>query len=156
MTRSIRNFIGFSAGLIFVAVLAVSMNGCKYLESPAAQPFDAVAVAVAVDSVVGTNPITQAARATQVKTIAAAVLAADTGTVATVDALLAVATAKVTALQLPPGDQAAVSLFLAVVETGVNTYIASLQGGASVQNTQTAIATVCNWVIAEAARLGAP
>lgn len=136
------------------AVAVVSLSACAYLESPAAQPLDAVAVAVAVDTVVGTNTVTQAARASAVKKIAADVLAADTGAAATVDSLEAVAAAKVAALQLPPGDAAAAQLFLAIIDTAANTYLAKLTGGATVANTQAAIAVVCNWIIAEATRLG--
>lgn len=156
MTRSIRNFVGFAVGLIIVAFFAVSMQGCKYLESPAAQPFDAIAVAVAVDTVAGTNTVTVAARASAIKAIAQDVLAADTGTVVTIDGLLALATGKVAALKLPPGDAAAAQLFLAVIESAINQYVTTLQGGQSVSNVQTSVATVAGWVIAECTRLGAP
>lgn len=143
-----------SLKLALIGVIAAVLCACAYLESPAAQPLDAIAVAVAVDTVVGTNTVTQAARASAVKAIAAQVLAADTGTAATVDSLEAVAASKVAALKLPPGDQAAAQLFLAVIDTAANTYLAKLTGGATVANTQAAIAVVCNWVIAEATRLG--
>lgn len=139
-------------GVLLVTIGALA--GCQYLQSPAAQPFDAIAVSVAVDTVVGTNSVTQAARASAVKDIASKVLAADTGAVATVAELEALAGSKIALLKLPPGDAAAVNLMLAVLDTAVNTYIASLTGGATAQNAQVAVATVCNWVIAEATRLG--
>jgi len=157
MTRSIRNFVGFSFGLIAVAALAVSMQGCKVLESPAAQPFDAIAVGVAVDTVVGTNAATQAARASAVKAIAQKVLAADTGVTATVGNLQALAMAQIAKLNLPPGDAAAADLLVAVLNTAATQYISTLTAGnANVANTEVAVAQVCNWVIAEATRLGAP
>lgn len=141
--------------LAATAALALSaLSGCKYLESPAAQPFDAVAVAVAVDAIVGTNTLTQAARAAAVKKIAAEVLAADTGAIATVASLEALAGSKIALLKLPPGDEAAVNLMLAVLDTAVNTYVSKLTGGGSAANAQVAVATVCTWVIAEATRLG--
>lgn len=139
---------------ILLAVAALTLGGCAYLESPAAQPFDAIAVAVAVDTVVGTNTATQAVRAAAVKRIAQEVLAADTGAVATVASLEALAGAKIALLKLPPGDAAAVNLMLAVLDTAVNTYIAKVSGGATAANAQVAVATVCTWVIAEATRLG--
>lgn len=133
---------------------AFFLPGCAVLESPAAQPFDAIAVSVGVDTVVGTNPVTQAARAASVKRIALLVLAADTGVTATVASLEAIAAAEVAKLHLPPGDQAAAQLLLAVLDTAVNQYVAVKTGGATIQNTQVAIATVCGWVTAEATRLG--
>lgn len=144
--------IGLKLAIASIALCIVS--ACAYLESPAAQPFDAIAVAVAVDSVVGTNTVTQAARASAVKRIAQEVLAADTGVTATLDNLEGIATAKVAALKLPPGDQAAAQLFLAVLDTAINQYASKVTGGSNVASTQAAIATVCNWVIAEATRLG--
>lgn len=142
------------ATAIIVATF-MSMPGCKVLQSPAMQPFDAIAVSVAVDTVVGTNPITKASRAAAVKRIATQVLAADTGVMATVDSLAALAGAEVAKLNLPPGDQAAAQLLLAVLDSAANQYIGSLTGGnLDVKNTQVAIGVVCNWVIAEASRLG--
>lgn len=143
-----------SLKLALLSIVAVMVCACAYLESPAAQPLDAIAVAVAVDTVVGTNTVTQASRASAVKRIAQEVLAADTGVTATVDSLESVAAAKVAALKLPPGDQAATQLFLAILDTAANTYVSKLTGGATAANTQAAIGVVCNWVIAEATRLG--
>lgn len=137
-----------------LACAMIMLGACAYFESPAAQPFDAIAVAVAVDTVVGTNTVTQAARAGAVKRIAQEVLAADTGTVATVASLEALAGSKIALLKLPPGDETAVNLLLAVLDTAANTYLAKLSGGATAANTQVAVATVCNWVISEASRLG--
>lgn len=143
--------------LVCVASIAVAMlalSGCKVLESPAAQPFDQAAVAVGVDTIVGVNSITKAARAAAIYKIAAEVLAADTGTVATLDQILSVVSAKITVLNLPPGDQAAANLLLAVLEAAINTYVGNLTGGATVQNIQASVAVVCKWVMAEAARDG--
>jgi hypothetical protein len=146
--------------LAAAAFIALSLSACSTLESPAAQPFDAVAVAVAVDTVVGTNASTAVARASAIKSIAQQVLAADTGATATIASLEAVASAKIVALKLPPGDAAAAALLLTVVDTAVTSYVASKTTGttadANVQAAQVAIATVSNWVIAEATRLGAP
>lgn len=150
--RSIRNFIGFAAGLIIVATVAACMNGCSLvskLESPAAQPFDAIAVAVGVDALVGVNLPTQAARATSIKMIAQEVLAADQGTQATLATLESVAAAKVTALQLPPGDAAAANLLIAVLSATVNNYVAKLGTTAIANEVQVDVAKVLGWVIAE-------
>lgn len=137
------------------AALALSaLGGCQYLTSPAAQPFDAVAVAVAVDAVVGTDTLTQAAKAAAVKKIASEVLAADTGAVTTVASLEALAGTKIALLKLPPGEEAAVNLVLAVLDTAVNQYLAKLGGSSNAANAQVAVAAVCKWVIAEATRLG--
>lgn len=152
MTRSIRNFIGFSLGLIIVAAVAVGMGGCSLvskLESPAAQPFDAIAVAVGVDALVGVNLSTQAARAASIKAIAQEVLAVDQGTIATLATLESVAAAKVTALQLPPGDAAAANLLVAVLSSTVNSYVGKLEANAKVNEIQVDVATVLGWVIAE-------
>lgn len=137
-----------------IVACAVALGACAYLESPAAQPFDQIAVAVAVDTVVGTNPVTSAARAAAVKSVAQKVLAADTGVVTTLDSLQAVALAKVTALGLPPGDAAAAAILLAVFNSAVDHYVSTATAGTSAGNVQVAVSTVCNWVIAEATRLG--
>lgn len=143
--------------IAFCASMAFLVGGCSILtklESPAAQPFDAIAIAVAVDAVVGTNPVVSAPRASAVKTIAQEVLAADTGTLVTVDALFAVAQSKVAALNLAPGDQAAAALFLAVIKGAADQYTLKATSTANAANAQAAIAFVCNAVIAEATRLG--
>lgn len=133
---------------------ALSLQGCAYLESPAAQPLDSIAVAVAVDAVVGTNTVTQAARAHAVKDIATQVLAYDTGVVATLAELQTVVAAKIAALHLPPGDQAAAQLFLAVINAAINQYISAHTDGVTLSTAQVAISTVAGWVIQEATRLG--
>lgn len=137
-----------------LACLIATVVGCATLMSPQAAPFEQLGIAVAVDTVVGVNPVTQAARAHAVLDVAQKVLAADTGAVTTVDSLKAVAAARVTELGLPPGDAAAAQILLAVVNSAVDQYVASLTGGASAGNAQVAVATVCKWVIAEATRLG--
>lgn len=137
-----------------IAAIAVLLSGCAYLQSPAAQPFDQIAVAVAVDAVVGVNPVTQASRAHAVKDIAEKVLAADTGVVTTVAELQAVALAKVQALGLPPGDAAAALILLTVLNSAADHYVASVASGASLGNAQVAVAAVCKWVIDESTRLG--
>lgn len=156
MTRFHPMRLALAAVVAVIAFGSLSMlHGCAVLESPAAQPFDQVAVTVAVDTVVGAGiPAVQAPRAAAIVKIAQEVLAADTGVVTTVDSIEAVAASKVAALGLPPGDQAAAALFLAVLDSAVNTYVAKLSGGATAANTAAAIATVCNWVIAEGTRLG--
>lgn len=146
---NVRNF-----AVACIAACAVLLSGCATLQSPAAQPFDQIGVAVAVDLVVGTNPVTQASRAHAVKDIAQKVLAADTGVVTTVAELQAVALAKVQALGLPPGDAAAAAILLTVVNRAVDHYVASVASGASLGNAQVAISTVCGWVIDESTRLG--
>lgn len=143
--------------LALAALAAVALCGCSLytkLSSPAAQPFDAIAIAVAVDAVVGTNPVVSAPRAAAVQKIAQEVLAADTGTAVTVDALFAVAQAKVSALNLAPGDGAAAQLFLAVVKGAADQYVAQATSNTNVTQAQAAIAFVCNAVILETTRLG--
>lgn len=145
--------------LLMATMAAIVLCGCSLiqkLESPAAQPFDTVAIAVGVDAIVGTNPLVEVARASAIKQIAVQVLAADTGTLATVDALLVVVNAKVAALNLAPGDQAAAALFLAVVESAINQYTAKLTSTATASNVQAAVSFVAQAVIAECTRLGAP
>ena len=147
--------LALAAVVAVIAVGALALPSCATLASPAAQPFDQIAFAIAVDTVVGAGvPAVQAPRAAAIVKIAQEVLAADTGVVTTVDSIEAVASAKVAALGLPPGDQAAAALFLAVLDSAVNTYVAKISGGATAANTAAAIATVCNWVIAEGTRLG--
>lgn len=139
--------------LILAATAALALGGCSLmakLESPAAQPFDAAAVAVGVDAIVAQGtPAAQAARAASIKLIATEVLAADVGTTATLATLESVAAAKVATLKLPPGDQAAASLFLAVVSSAVSQYATKAQSNATVTQVQAAVATVLGWVIAE-------
>lgn len=150
--RSIRNFTGFAIGLIAVASLAVLMGGCSLvskLESPAAQPFDAIAVAVGVDALVGGNTATQAARAASIKAIAQEVLAVDQGTQATLTTLESVAAAKIQALNLPPGDAAASQLLVAALSATVNAYIGKLGTSAAANEVQVDVAAVLGWVIAE-------
>lgn len=139
---------------VLVGFLCTIGVGCAYLESPAAQPLDAIAVAVAVDTVVGTNSVTQAARAHAVKDIAQQVLAFDGGVMSDLASLNATVSAKVAALKLPPGDQAAAQLFLAVVNVTIQQYITAHGGDANVKNVQIAVSTVAAWVIQEATRLG--
>jgi hypothetical protein len=140
--------------LTAAAVVAMSLSACATLESPGAAPFEQVAVNVGVDTLVGTNVITKAARAAAIYKIASEILAADTGTVTTVDQLLGVVNAKVAALGLPPGDQQAALLFTGVVEAAVNQYLSQQIGGATGAQVQVAISTVAKWVIAEAAADG--
>jgi hypothetical protein len=152
MTRSIRNTLGFMAGLIVVSLIAVGMGGCSLfakLESPAAQPFDALAVAVGVDALVGTNTATQAARAASIKAIASEILAVDQGTQASLSTLESVAAAKVQARNLPPGDAAAAQLLIASLSAAVNTYVGKLGSNAKVNEVQVDVAAVLGWVIAE-------
>lgn len=140
--------------LAAMALSVMTLSGCALIESPAAQPFDTVAIDVGVDAVVGINPITAAPRAAAIQKIAMEVLAADTGTLVTVDALLTVINGKVAALQLPPGDAEAAALFVAVVETAVNTYVAKLPTNATAANVQAAVGFVAKAVIAETTKLG--
>jgi hypothetical protein len=152
MSRIFRNTLGFAVGLIAVSILAVSMGGCSLfakLESPAALPFDAIAVAVGVDALVGVNLPTQAARAASIKAIAAEILAVDQGTQATVTTLESVAAAKVQALGLPPGDAAASQLLIAGLSAAVNSYVGKLGTSAKANEIQVDVATVLGWVIAE-------
>jgi hypothetical protein len=134
------------------ALLVVTLGACSLiqkLESPAAQPFDAIAVAVGVDTLVGTNPSVQAARAASIKAIAQEVLAVDTGTQATLTTLESVAAAKVQALKLPPGDAAASQLLIAALSATVNTYVGKLGSNAKANEVQVDVAAVLGWVIAE-------
>lgn len=152
MSRTLRNMSGFMLGICIVALFAVAMGGCSLvakLESPAAQPFDAIAVAVGVDTLVGTNLSTQAARAASIKAIAAEVLAVDQGTQATLATLESVAAAKVQALNLPPGDAAASQLLIAALSATINTYVGKLGANAKANEVQVDVAAVLGWVIAE-------
>lgn len=137
--------------LAAMALSVMTLSACATLESPGAAPFEKVAVDVGVDSLVGVNPITKAARAAAIYKIASEVLAADTGVVTTVDQLLSTINAKVAALGLPPGDQQAALLFTGVVEAAVNQYLSQQIGGATGAQVQVAVATVANWVMAESA-----
>lgn len=137
---------------VLAAMVLTVLSGCgivSFLEKPAAQPFDAIGVAVGVDALVGVNPLTQAARAQAIKGIAQEVLAVDQGTVATLATLETVAAAKVQALGLPPGDAAASQLLIATLSAAVNAYAGNLGTNAKVNEIQVDIATVLNWVIAE-------
>lgn len=152
MSRIFRNTLGFFVGLIAVSILAVSMGGCSLfakLESPAMQPFDAIAVAVGVDALVGQNIATQAARAASIKAIAQEILAVDQGTLATLATLESVAAAKVQARNLPPGDAAAAQLLIAGLSAAVNTYVGKLGSNARINEVQVDVAAVLGWVIAE-------
>jgi hypothetical protein len=153
MSRTTPLFLPVLMLLGAIAVL-MTLPGCALvskLESPAAQPFDQVAVAAGVDAIVmqGATPTVQAARAASIKAIATEVLAADTGTTATLATLESVAQAKVTALALPPGDAAAAALLIASLDAAINTYAGKLTGNAQVAQVQTAVATVLGWVISE-------
>ncbi len=137
------------------AACVLALCGCSLiqkLESPAAQPFDAIAVAVGVDTLVGTNLATQAARASSIRAIAVEILAVDQGTQATLATLESVAAAKVQALQLPPGDAAASQLLIAALSATINTYVGKLGTNAKVNEVQVDVAAVLGWVIAECNR----
>lgn len=153
--RTLRNVTSFAAGVLIACFIAACMNGCSLihkLESPVAQPFDAIAVAVGVDALIGTNPVTQAARAASIKAIASEILAVDQGTLATLATLESVAAAKVQARNLPPGDAAAAQLLIAGLSAAVNTYVGKLGSNARVNEIQVDVAAVLGWVIAECNR----
>lgn len=153
MTRSTPFFLPILMALAATAVLLMN-SGCALvtkLESPAAQPFDQVAVAAGVDAIVmqAAGTASQAARASSIKTVATQILAADTGTTADLSSLEQIAQAKITALALPPGDQAAAALLLATLDAAINAYSSKLATNATVANAKTAVATVLGWVITE-------
>lgn len=135
--------------LVLAAVLLSACSVFSFLESPAAQPFDQVAVAVGVDALVGVNPALKAPRAAAIKQIALEVQAANTGAVATLATLESVAAAKIQALQLPPGDNAAAQLLVATLSASINAYVTRLGTNAKVGEVQADVGQVLTWVIAE-------
>jgi hypothetical protein len=151
-----KGFIDMRLSIYLGAAVLVAMLGAcsliQKLESPAAQPFDAIAVAVGVDTLVGVNPATQAARAASIKAIALEVQAVNVGTVATLATLESVAAAKVQALQLPPGDAAASQLLIAALSATVNSYVGKLGANAKANEVQVDVGAVLAWVIAECDR----
>jgi hypothetical protein len=136
MTRSIRNTIGFMAGIIIAAMFAVSMQGCadikSFISSPTGQTVLADAIPVAVMVAEG-----QGVPAAEIKTICAQALAADSGVSVTLATLTTDMNSTLSGLNA--ADKAA----LAIVEVALNSAInAKLAGNTTVQTVQAASATV--------------
>lgn len=140
------------------AIAIGALAGCATLAkvmTPAAQPFLQVSVDVAVATAVGNNPATQKAKAAQIKAIAIAALAVDTGTQVALSAIEGVVNTQIASLNLPPADLAAAQLLTATLAAIVQVKLSSSAAGQVTAATQVAVSDICNDVVsATSAYLG--
>lgn len=130
--------------LIF-AIALCSLNGCATLASivtPAAAPFVQAAVDVAV-----ATAVQKGVPAAQIKSIAAQVLAADTGTQVALIAVEEIINGKLVALNLPAADLAAGEILTATLTGVIQLELSGTAASAVTSQTQVAVSQLMNDVI---------
>jgi hypothetical protein len=124
----------------FVLVDVADMSGCAVFGNPSSAPY----ITAAVDIAVATAEA-KGIKATDINRIAKTALAADANTTTTLANVSSLINAKIRSLNLPAGDIAAAD----ILETALTAAIAAKVGNnATVMQTQAAVATVLNNVIA--------
>jgi hypothetical protein len=139
--------------LVVPLVIALSLfAGCTALQkltTPAAQPFIQAAVDVAVATAVA-----KGVPAAQIKSIAQAVLAADTGTAVALSSIQSIVSAKIATLKLPPADAAAASLLIATLDGIVQVQLSSPSATKITAATQVAVSELFNDVVVATSAYG--
>jgi len=126
--------------------LTVALAGCAILQSAPAVPVEQAAVAAAVVTVEVKDP----AAGPKIVSIAKAVLAADTGASVALSDISTLVNTEIAKLNLPPADQVLADALVAALEQQITAIVSAKTGTVVSPSTQLAIATVCNWVIADA------
>lgn len=141
--------------LALLAVTLATLTACAGLSSllsPSALPLEQAAVGAAVFTAETANhasPADQVARAVQINKIAKAILAVDTNTNMALADVEVIVNAKVQALNLPLPDLLVAELLTNALGQAVQAQLAVTTKGAVSPQTQIAVATVCNWIIAD-------
>ena len=141
--------------MIAVALAAVSLTACAGLSSllaPSAMPLEQAAVGAAVFTAETANKASaaeQVSRAVIINRVAKQILALDQGTNMALTDLEVIVNAKVQALNLPAADALVAELLVNALGQAVQAQLAVTTKGAVSPQTQIAVATVCNWIIAD-------
>jgi hypothetical protein len=137
---SVRGSLLLASAAVMILGLA---SACSTIEGLISSPTGATVVTAAADVAVATAE-SKGISAAQINAIAKTVLAADSGSSATLAALSALVTTQIAAAKLPPGDQAAADILVAALSASIQTKIA---GNTSLAAAQAAVAEVLNDVI---------
>jgi hypothetical protein len=140
--------------VIVVGVLAAltACAGLSNLLAPSALPLEQAAVGAAVFTAETANhasPVEQVARAVAINKIAKQILAVDQNSSMALTDVELIVNAKVQALNLPAPDMLVAALLTASLGQAVQAQLAVTTKGAISPQTQVAVATVCNWIIAD-------
>jgi hypothetical protein len=140
-------------GLTFALFGALAMfAGCATVEkivTPAAQPFIQAAVDVAV-----ATAVQKGVPALEIKSIAAQVLAVDTGTQVALTAVETIINAKLVSLNLAPADLAAAEILTATLEGVLQLQLSGTAATAVTAQTQVAVADLMNDIIVATSAYG--
>ena len=153
--RDLLNLLAFSAGVVLVVVVALSMGACSSLATlvqPSAMPLEQAAVGAAVfaaESADKATPAVQAQRAARINAIAKQILALDSQSSMALTDVELIVNAKIAALGLPAQDALLASILTASLGQAIQAQLAVTSKGAISPTTQIAIADICNWVIAD-------
>lgn len=134
------------------STLLCGCAGLSSLLAPSALPLEQAAVGAAVFTAESANhasAVEQIARAQRINSIAKQILAVDQNSNMALADIEIVVNAKLQALNLPAADALVAELLVSALGQAVQAQLAVTTKGAISPQTQIAVATVCNWIIAD-------